>query len=97
MRVPNNQFCLALARVFGAPYTATSANTSGEVPERSLEAILAQLGERAKDIDMLVDVGELPRSLPSTVVDARGAHLIMVREGSILQKEIFEQALVLLG
>src|SRR3989344_7237171 len=44
IRIPKNDFCIALAKKFGKPYTTTSANVSGEVPQGSVEEILAQLG-----------------------------------------------------
>ena len=83
VRVPNNQFCLALAHEFGEPYTATSANKSGEVPERTVDAIVAQLGKGAARIDLIIDAGELQQSPPSSVVDARGENPVIVREGAI--------------
>ena len=43
-RVPDNKFCLALAKKFGKPITTTSANKSGRKTERTVKAILKQLG-----------------------------------------------------
>jgi len=83
IRIPNNIFCIELARAFGKPYTATSANTSGMKPERNIEAILQQLGDRADLIDLIIDAGELPESLPSTVVTVESGQAAVVREGAI--------------
>jgi len=89
-RVPDNQFCIALARALGTPVTATSANKSGEKPERSPEKILTQLGhsnilENIGMLDLVIDAGELPERAPSTVVDLSGAELelVVLREGAI--------------
>ncbi len=89
IRIPNNDFCLALAREFKKPYTTTSANKSDEPTQNSVNAILDQLGNAAEDIDLIIDAGELPTNLPSTVVDARGAEPIIMREGAISAEEIF--------
>ena len=87
-RIPDNAFCMALTQVFGAPITATSANASGFVPLRSVDDILAQLGASAVHIDLVIDAGELPEVLPSTVVDCTGDMSKVLREGSVPAKEI---------
>ncbi|MBI2610814.1 threonylcarbamoyl-AMP synthase [Candidatus Kaiserbacteria bacterium] len=90
VRVSKNDFCIALAREFGKPYTTTSANVSGEVSERSVQKILTQLGESAKQIDLVIDAGELPPSLPSTVVGVRGQDVVILREGAIPASDIYD-------
>ncbi len=82
-RIPDNEFCIEMIRAFGKPITATSANKSGEKPERSVDKILAQLGAAAEGIELVIDAGELPERAASTVVDLSGAHPLIVREGSI--------------
>lgn len=82
-RIPNSEFCLNLAREFGQPFTTTSANLAGAQPEHSPEKIIAQLGERAHLIDLVVDAGELPERLPSTVVDVSSGEMRILREGAI--------------
>lgn len=89
IRIPDNKFCIALARAFGKPYTTTSANVSGEVSERSVEKILAQLGASAEQIDLIIDAGTLPLSAPSTVVGVSGTDVVILREGAIPAEEIF--------
>ena len=88
-RAADNSFCLALAREFGKPYTGTSANKSGEKPERSVDNILAQLGKTASDIDIIIDAGELPECLPSTVVDMRSGRPIILREGAVPTADVW--------
>ena len=88
-RIPDNEFCIALTREFGAPITATSANISDMVPQQSVEKILAQLGlpaqagDAASYIDLIIDAGELPERAPSTVVDVSGRVPVILREGAI--------------
>ncbi len=88
IRIPKQKLCLSIASQLGRPYTTTSANKSGQQPERTVDAILAQLGKEADLIDFVIDAGELPPSLPSTVVDAQGDTLIVLREGVILKDDI---------
>ena len=90
VRVSDHPFCLALAEAFGKPYTGTSANRSGEESKRSIPEILAQLGEAVRYIDLVIDAGELPSSLPSTVVDAHLPRPVILREGAISAGEIWE-------
>jgi L-threonylcarbamoyladenylate synthase len=89
IRIPNNDFCIQLAKKFDKPFTATSANIAGLQPQRSLSAILGQLGDAYKDIDILVDAGELPRSAPSTVVDLSNEEPSILREGAIPTDEVW--------
>jgi len=83
VRIPDNQFCVDVARIFGNPFTTTSANAAGAEPERSIEKILTQLGEKADLIDLVIDAGEMPERLPSTVVDVSSGEAKVLREGAI--------------
>lgn len=88
IRIPSHEKALELIQELGKPITATSANLSGMKPENSPERILKQFGEKASMIDRMIDGGELPESLPSTVVDARGDTPIIIREGAISASDI---------
>ena len=92
IRIPNHPIALQLVREFGKPITATSANVSDMPPERSPEKILAQFGKRADLIYQIIDAGELPESLPSTVVDARGEAPKIIRESAISKEKILSMA-----
>lgn len=89
VRIPNHPVVHELIKKVGGPITATSANISGMPPQKTVPEILAQFGDRAKDI--FVDPSwptELPESLPSTVVDARGDMPVLIREGAILWTDL---------
>lgn len=88
IRIPDHPFCRALSEAFERPFTTTSANTSGAASQRRTSDILEQLGERAHGIDLLIDAGELPERLPSTVVDLSGPDAKVLREGPIPAEEI---------
>ena len=76
---------LSLLQAWGSALTATSANRSGEGPLASAEEVARRLGD---DLDMVVDGGATPGGLPSTVVDARGEKLIILREGRIASSDL---------
>jgi L-threonylcarbamoyladenylate synthase len=80
IRVPAHAIARALAAAFGAPVTATSANPSGAPPARSV----ADLGPIARDPRVLIlDAGDAPGGIASTIVDARSVPPVLIRAGAI--------------
>lgn len=88
-RIPDSEFCLQMIEQFGGPVTATSANVAGMQPQRSVETILEQLGEAAQGVAIGVDGGELPASLPSTVVSFAEHHPLILREGAVRADDVW--------
>ena len=88
IRIPNNEFCLELARTYGKPFTTTSANSAGQATGNSIDVIKAQLGASAAGIDLWVDAGVLPESAPSTVVNLVSGFPSVLREGAIPSADI---------
>lgn len=89
IRIPNNDFCLALARRLDAPFTTTSANVSGAPDVFSVDDILMQLGTEANAIDLIVDAGAMVPHLASTVVDLSGEQIMILRERAIPAADIW--------
>lgn len=89
LRVPNAQIPLAVVKAAQIPITATSANLSGESECTSAAAVREQLGTR---IPIIVDGGESPREIASTIVDLTDdeARWQILREGAIASQEISE-------
>jgi L-threonylcarbamoyladenylate synthase len=85
VRLPNDDQVRALVRACGGALTATSANPSGEGPARTVEEVSRYFEER---IDLIVDGGAAKTDQPSTVVDARGTELKLIREGVIAWAEV---------
>ena len=79
IRVPAHPVARALAAAWGAPLVATSANRSGE-PAAQRASDLATV---ADDRVLVIDGGETAGGAPSTIVDARGTAVTLVREGAI--------------
>lgn len=86
IRIPDNEFCLELARTFGKPVTTPSANRTGSGPYLSPEDIIADLGENS--IDLFVNSGVLTQSQPSTVVNLVSGFPSVLREGAIPAADI---------
>lgn len=85
VRIPGESVALTLAKRAGFPVTATSANPSGMPPAKNAETVLRYFGER---IDLLIDGGQTPGGLPSTIVDVSEGMIKIVREGIIGRDEI---------
>ncbi len=88
IRMPKHKLCEMLVLELGKPMTATSANVSGMPTEKTPEKILEQFGDKSSWITKVYDLGELPESAPSTVVDARGERPIVIREGAIAKVDV---------
>jgi L-threonylcarbamoyladenylate synthase len=83
IRQPARQDLFHLLHHVG-PLTGTSANRTGHSPLRTAEQVLEELGE---DVDLILDAGETPGGLPSTLVDITGA-IRVLREGPVSREAI---------
>lgn len=83
VRMPGESFGLDLARFTRFPITATSANASGMPPAGDAKMVLEYFGD---SIDLVVDAGPAPGGLPSTIVEATGDRIKILREG-VIKKE----------
>ncbi len=87
VRIPRNATTRMLATKFGAPFTTTSANESGQASPYSftqLERYLLQPLKARKQAwpDLMLDAGTLPNKEPSTVVDLTQEPPMILRQGS---------------
>ena len=75
LRMPDHPFALALIAACGGALAVTSANRSGEPSVRDAAAVAAALGAA---IDLIVDGGQTPGGVASTVIalDAAGPHVL---------------------
>lgn len=85
VRVPAHPVALELLRTVGLPIAAPSANRSGRPSPTTAEHVRADLGEA---VDMIVDGGPCELGVESTVVDARGAVPVVLREGMITREDL---------
>lgn len=84
VRVPDHPVARALLRAAG-PMAVTSANLSGEASPSTAEEVNRQLNGR---IPLILDGGETPGGVPSTVVNCLGTEPVILREGPVTLKDI---------
>ena len=86
VRMPESAVALAVVRALKCPVTATSANLAGAVECTTAEAVIAQMGER---VQLLVDGGATPRSVPTTIVNlTEDGKWWLMREGAVAPSAI---------
>lgn len=86
IRIPDHAVAVALARAAGFAITATSANRSGAIAAASAEAV----SEALPDVDAILDAGPAPGGAPSTIVDASGVTLALLRPGVVPWNKVLE-------
>ena len=79
LRVPDNPLALALLRRTG-PLAVSSANRTGRPSAVTAQDAADQLGDA---VPVVLDGGPTPGPVPSTIVDATGDRLRVVRLGAI--------------
>jgi len=87
LRWPKNEIVGQLIKELGVPLTGTSANMSGSPTCASGDEVFRQLGDR---IPLILDSGETDGIMPSTIVELRGDHWCIGREGALTSDEIRE-------
>ena len=85
VRLPNDDQVLQLIRACGGALTATSANLSHAAPATTAQQVQEYFGER---LGLILDDGAAQTDRPSTVVDASGLELKLIRAGVIPWSEI---------
>jgi len=86
LRVPNHPAALALLARTG-PMAVTSANRTGQPAAITADDAEQQLGDA---VSVYLDAGDSPLGVASTIVDATGALLRVVREGGVSRERLVE-------
>jgi L-threonylcarbamoyladenylate synthase len=84
VRMPDHPVALELLKLTG-PLAVTSANLSGKNSTATAEEVTEQLGGR---VHLILDGGQSPGGVPSTVVDCTGDQPEILRQGPISLDEI---------
>jgi len=85
-RISIHPIAMSLVKVAGVPITATSANLSEKPPHYTVKQVLRDLNDK---VDMVLDVGKLPRRKLSTIIDfTLGPAAIITRVGAISERAI---------
>lgn len=69
LRIPKYKFLNALLQKLNLPLTGTSANISGKPASGNIKEVLSQFKDKKHQPDFVIDVGNLPKSKPSVVLD----------------------------
>ena len=80
VRMPDHPFALRLIAAMGGALAATSANLSGRPSPRSASEALADLNGR---VALLLDGGECPGGVASTIVDLVSDPPVLLRQGGL--------------
>ena len=88
VRLPGSEWLRELVQATDFPITATSANISGKKELNQVEEVMAAFKGK---VDLIVDGGKTPGTLPSTVVDLSHSQLRILREGIIPASEILKE------
>ena len=83
VRVSSHPFCATLARRFGKPIVASSANISGKDAVYSIKEVQAAFMDRPDKPDCIIDGGDLPQLPASTTVRIDGDEVEILRQGSV--------------
>ena len=85
LRVPNSQLVISLIERVGTALATTSANIHGELTPPSFAALDQRIIDAA---DLVIDAGEAPVGVASTIVDCSGDRPRVVRAGAITEQDI---------
>jgi tRNA threonylcarbamoyl adenosine modification protein (Sua5/YciO/YrdC/YwlC family) len=85
LRWPKSAIVDALIALAKGPITGTSGNVSGRPACSTAIDLLEQLGDR---LPLILDAGETPGNLASTIVRLEGDDWAVMREGVITEQEI---------
>ncbi|MDD5675535.1 MAG: L-threonylcarbamoyladenylate synthase [Chitinivibrionales bacterium] len=83
IRLPDNIVCIELVKMLGEPLANTSLTLAGQFRGDPVTVRAAALHE----VDIMLDCGELPQPVGSTIVDLTGPEPVVVRHGKGLWKE----------
>ena len=80
IRVPDHAVARGLSEGLGFPIVSTSANRSGRPAPSAADVAAEEIGDA---VDMVIDAGPVAGGEPSTIVDARGDGVRLIRAGAI--------------
>jgi tRNA threonylcarbamoyl adenosine modification protein (Sua5/YciO/YrdC/YwlC family) len=81
LRVANYNLIGEIIEKINKPLTGTSANISGQPSSTKIKEVLTQFEKEEIRPDLILDGGDLPESLPSTVIDFSASRPKIIRKG----------------
>ena len=85
LRMPSHSFANAMLRNCGCPVAAPSANRSGRPSTTRFSHVLEDLQGR---VDLIIDAGDVPIGVESTIIDLTGEAPTLLRPGKITIEEL---------
>lgn len=85
LRVPDHPVALELLSAFGGGVAAPSANRFGSVSPTTADDVRAELGDA---VAVVLDGGSSAVGIESTIVDATGPQLSVLRPGGVTREEL---------
>ena len=82
-RVTSHPIARELSESLGKPLVSTSANEAGKPPMYSAQEIIRVFEAKSAQPDILIDVGNLPEVLPSTIIKLVLGNIEVVRQGAV--------------
>jgi L-threonylcarbamoyladenylate synthase len=83
VRVTAHPVVKFLSESLGKPIVATSGNISGAGDIYTATDAEAMFTDRSDQPDLILDFGQLPKNLPTTLVDATGDEIKILRQGEL--------------
>jgi L-threonylcarbamoyladenylate synthase len=87
VRLPLHPVAAELVREVGGPITGTSANLSGFPGTATIDDLVPDI---AGQVDLILNAGALKGGIGSTIVDITMNPPVVLREGTLTAKKIFE-------
>jgi L-threonylcarbamoyladenylate synthase len=88
LRIPDFWLTKAIMDSSETPLTATSANFSGQPPLTFSQEIIKTFERAYPRPDLILDIGDLPISSPSTVLDLTGSQPKILRVGPVNKEHL---------
>ncbi len=85
VRLPDHPVAATVLAAADRPVAAPSANPSGRPSPTTAAHVAAELGHA---VELVLDGGSCPVGVESTVVDARGDHPVVLREGTVTREQL---------
>lgn len=83
-RLSDNSFARQLCHALDRPLISTSANISGRDNPYNIETVLNQYQASDNKPDIIIDAGELPRIVPSTIIKVERDNIEILRQGELV-------------
>lgn len=83
LRIPKHKLLLELLQKLKGPLAQTSANISGRPALTKICDVLRDFEKQKEQPDLVLDAGNLPNSLPSTVLDLTDKKIKVLRQGAL--------------